>query len=308
MRSINSKLTPELDLAQRRAAEAVLAWVRRQRRNGWLLAMFLSGLSLAAGLAALGLTFCLLWLTSLILAPMAMMHVSPWVPLTLTAVITVVMLIDSLYSRRDDLSSVTLWLLRETLGIGPRLLVECIRSALRAARISLLDAPTCAAVLAYLAVRRKSVSREELLASFPGLVWSRLKRQLFMFQGVLFLRADSSRVTLTEPLRLRLHQVLGPQAHYQWRTTPEPEPAPAAEPPPPVEPESLSPHEILGVSAFATWAEIKIAYRNRVKECHPDRFAGLDAVSRERAEEWTKNLNAAYDTLAAQAAPRGRAR
>jgi curved DNA-binding protein CbpA len=63
------------------------------------------------------------------------------------------------------------------------------------------------------------------------------------------------------------------------------------------EPENLSPCEILGVGADASIAKIKVAYRNRVKQCHPDRFAGMDEDSRMLAEEWTKALNAAYESL-----------
>jgi curved DNA-binding protein CbpA len=43
--------------------------------------------------------------------------------------------------------------------------------------------------------------------------------------------------------------------------------------------------------------EIKTAYRNRVKECHPDRFPNIDDKTRELAEEWTKAVNAAYAEL-----------
>ena len=41
----------------------------------------------------------------------------------------------------------------------------------------------------------------------------------------------------------------------------------------------------------------KLAYRKRVKECHPDLFAGMDQNAQALAERWTKALNAAYSTL-----------
>ena len=80
------------------------------------------------------------------------------------------------------------------------------------------------------------------------------------------------------------------------------EPArPRSEPPPhavPVnEPERLSAYEILGLSPSASALEIKIAYRKRMKECHPDLFAGMDQQAKVLAERWTKALNAAYSTL-----------
>jgi DnaJ like chaperone protein len=66
---------------------------------------------------------------------------------------------------------------------------------------------------------------------------------------------------------------------------------------PVTEPEKLSAYEILGLSPSASAAEIKRAYRKRVKECHPDLFAGMDEQARALAERWTKALNAAYATL-----------
>jgi DnaJ-domain-containing protein 1 len=97
-------------------------------------------------------------------------------------------------------------------------------------------------------------------------------------------------VSLLAPLRLELRQLL---AHIHNAEIPPEEP----EAIPVDEPQHLSPREILGVSANASAAEIKTAYRNRVKECHPDRFPNLDEQSRQLAEEWTKSLNAAYAEL-----------
>ncbi len=82
----------------------------------------------------------------------------------------------------------------------------------------------------------------------------------------------------------------------------EREPArPGPEVPPPGvpvnDPEKLSAYEILGLPPSASVAEIKKAYRKRVKECHPDLFAGMDEQARVLAERWTTALNAAYATL-----------
>src|SRR5262249_53228446 len=81
----------------------------------------------------------------------------------------------------------------------------------------------------------------------------------------------------------------------QEAARPRPESAPDAVPV--NEPEKLSAYEILGLSPSASLAEIKTAYRKRVRACHPDLFAGTDEQARALAERWTKALNAAYATL-----------
>jgi DnaJ-domain-containing protein 1 len=174
------------------------------------------------------------------------------------------------------------------------LILESCRRLGRAAQFALLDFYACGNVLAFLAVKPKSVSKEQVLAEFPDLSWSRLSNQLRLLAGVLFLRADSSRVTLTPLLRLELRRVGGFRPARVEPVQPPPEPVPVTEP------EKLSSYELLGVSASATLAEIKLAYRTRIKECHPDRFAAMDQTSRQAAEEWTKAINGAYQELVNQ--------
>jgi DnaJ-domain-containing protein 1 len=54
-------------------------------------------------------------------------------------------------------------------------------------------------------------------------------------------------------------------------------------------------HEILGVSPTASTDEIKIAFRERARQYHPDRVEGLGPELREIADAKMKQLNEAYD-------------
>ncbi|WP_243903459.1 J domain-containing protein [Methylobacterium sp. J-070] len=54
-------------------------------------------------------------------------------------------------------------------------------------------------------------------------------------------------------------------------------------------------HEVLGVSATASEAEIKTAYREAIKGYHSDRVASLGPKLRVLAEEESKRINVAYD-------------
>jgi hypothetical protein len=56
-------------------------------------------------------------------------------------------------------------------------------------------------------------------------------------------------------------------------------------------------YDILGIAAEADQAEIRRAFRERVRACHPDRVANLDAELRQLAEEKMVQLNEAYAVL-----------
>ena len=62
-------------------------------------------------------------------------------------------------------------------------------------------------------------------------------------------------------------------------------------------PEEESYYQILGVSEDASPKEIKKAYREKIKDYHPDQFQGSKKWVIEEAEEMTEKINEAYDTL-----------
>lgn len=58
-------------------------------------------------------------------------------------------------------------------------------------------------------------------------------------------------------------------------------------------------YKVLGVSASASDAEVKRAYRKLMSENHPDKLAGkgLPESMREMAEERTREISHAYDVI-----------
>jgi hypothetical protein len=203
--------------------------------------------------------------------------------------------------RRDNgvdlhLDPMGLWVLKDISSVGPRLLLEGVQQMRCWEQLGEMNVTACARALAYLAKQTTAVSCEDVMRHCPQVAWERLREQLLLLDGVLFLGKDAARVTLMDPFRLRLRWMLrGDQPPDQEPARPKAESFPQGTPL--TEPEKLSAYEILGLSPSATAAEIKTAYRKRIKECHPDHFAGMDEPAKALAERWTKALNAAYATL-----------
>jgi len=279
--------------AEAMSGSAIQTWLSLKQRKALLSAWVYFATTSLTGILALlpnlgiAFLFCKLFL---LLAIPTMPHPNIWA-LLLTTPLVPLLFVDCIRAERDDMGIIPLWLAREYFHTGPRLILEGSQQITRARNFSRIDAASCAEVLAYLVSKTTPTSREELARMFPALAWEEIVPQLRLIDGVILFRGAKS-VSLLAPLRLELRQLL---AHLPDAEIPAEEP----EAIPVDEPQQLSPHEILGITTDASAAQIKTAYRNRVKECHPDRFPNVDEQSRQLAEEWTKAINAAYAELLA---------
>ncbi|MBU4129437.1 MAG: DnaJ domain-containing protein [Proteobacteria bacterium] len=58
-----------------------------------------------------------------------------------------------------------------------------------------------------------------------------------------------------------------------------------------------SAHEILGVSPNATWTQIQTAYKEKIKQYHPDKVSHLGAEFSDLANEKFLEIQRAYEAL-----------
>ena len=66
-------------------------------------------------------------------------------------------------------------------------------------------------------------------------------------------------------------------------------------PPPSSSGTAFDPYLVLEIERNAGWEDIKRAYRERIKEYHPDKVAHLGAELRALAERKAKEINRAYE-------------
>ena len=282
-------------------SEAIARWLEQKRRTDRAWAIAICVFALGGGTAVFLLTNLLIYTFVRILS-VASVH-SELLSWVVALGLTTWSYARIMKNRRHPLDLVLdpagLWIIKDLYSIGPRLLLEGLRELRCCAQLGEMNVAVSASALAFLAAKNAAVPWHELSAHCAQVPWKRLREELSLLDGVLFLGDDGSRVTLMEPVRLLLRSMLPPQQKTAGkRPQPKqagPEPAPAATPV--TEPEKLSDYEVLGLLPSASWAEIRSAYRKRVKACHPDLFAETDEQTRALAERWTKALNAAYATL-----------
>jgi hypothetical protein len=281
-------------------SEAIARWLEQKRRTDRAWAIMICVFALGCGATLFLLTTILIYTVARVVSFASDYSeiLSEVVALILTGWSYARIMKRRRHALDLELDAMGLWILKDLYSIGPRLLLEGLHQVRHWAQLSELNAEACARALTYLAGKNAAVSRDELIAHCAQVPWKRLKEELLLLDGVLFLGEDGARVTLMEPFRLFLRSMLPPQqAAGKPREPARPPPEPAPETVPVNEPEKLSAYEILGLSPSASLAEIKTAYRKRVRACHPDLFAGTDEQGRALAERWTKALNAAYATL-----------
>jgi hypothetical protein len=270
------------------SGSAIQTWLAHKQKSALLRSRFyFIGTSMVGVLALVpnAVIAFLICKLALLLAFPAIPFSNAGAALLATVAITA-LFVDCIRAERDDMAIIPLWLAREYFHMGPRIIFDGWNELTHARQLAHVDAEMCAQLLAYLVTKATPTGREELLRVFPIWTWDQMVRQLRIIQGVIVFRSERC-VSLLTPLRLELRQLL---AHFPDTEIPREE----AGVPPVEQPHKLGAHEILGVSSNATVAEIKAAYRIRIKDCHPDRFPHTDAKSRALAEEWTKALNAAY--------------
>jgi DnaJ-domain-containing protein 1 len=279
--------------------QAVVRWLEEKRRKGRVSAAVISVLTLGSGITVFLLTSFLIYtVVSVVCGGFA--HSVSWLWVVALG-LTGWLFAHGMKRRQDEadlgLDPMGYWIVKDMMSFGPRLILEGLRHLRYCGQLGELNVAACARALAYLAGQNRAVTLEDLIRHCPQLPWERLREQLALLDGVLFLGEDASRVTLMDPFRLRLRWMLerehgAGKAQEPSRQRLETPPAMSVN-----EPEKLSAYEILGLSPSASLMEIKMAYRKRVKECHPDLFAGMDPQAKALAERWTKALNAAYAAL-----------
>jgi hypothetical protein len=189
-------------------------------------------------------------------------------------------------------------IITDLLFVGPRLVTWSAMHLFRIVRLLRTNAQLLSEVLSILSRRLHRTSFGELTKLLAGRDPMQALIQLQEIDCVLFLIKEPAGVILAPETREELDQLPGQRIYFDksYFESKPPKEEPIAAPPV----EDAEYYELLGVKPTASFVEIKSAYRNRIKQCHPDKFAARGAEFRQLAEERAKALNEAYAILSAK--------
>ncbi len=95
-----------------------------------------------------------------------------------------------------------------------------------------------------------------------------------------------------------LFWIVGRRLRQAWNSAPDPLPGPMDDAAPRLPPPQLpAPYAVLGVLSSASPEEIHLAFRQRMREYHPDRVSDLGDELRDLAEEKAKAISEAYQSI-----------
>jgi len=181
-------------------------------------------------------------------------------------------------------------MIADILLTGPRLMVACGRALQRMLLLMRADLQTLLSALRFLARKTSPVSVADLSARLQGKHSSGILSELVALDAVIRTRRDPPTIVLDPDLREQLQNILFIDSMPDAEESGEPQPVTT-----PSNDDTL--FELLGLSPSASLEEVKAAYRRKMKEWHPDVFAGRSDDARRIAEEKTKDIIAAYETL-----------
>jgi hypothetical protein len=186
-------------------------------------------------------------------------------------------------------------IIADLLFIGPRLVTWSVMHLVRIVQLLRTDTQFVSEVLSILSRRLHRTSFGELTKLLTGRDPMKALIQLQEIDCVLFLIKEPAGVILTPETREELDQLPGQRIYFDksYFESRPPREEPIAAPPV----EDAEYYELLGVKPLASFVEIKSAYRKRIKQCHPDKFAARGPEFRQLAEERAKALNEAYAIL-----------
>src|SRR5437868_4666853 len=145
--------------------DELMNWLQRKRSDGMYSSVLNAVVMIGGGLFFLGLIFWVvfMFIKLVLLSGFPLFHFTSLISLLVALIICGIIFVDSRNASRDDISFFPIWLLREYIGIGPRLVLAGYPHIERVKRWKNLDLETCANVLIFLAARDRPTPKQELL-------------------------------------------------------------------------------------------------------------------------------------------------